>query len=192
MYVRLVGVQPSSTAAAGKRQATPRSDPSPSIRRASRQRHKKNPPLSRGHRSLACVWRSVLLLLFSGLVFGWAIPPYRTHAFFESLACWLLPSGPFRPRLVLYKQWPCQSPRHAVRYDMLYLGRGSSVTQCPLCDLFTWLRTLSRVAAEGPDRSAGRVVSRSSTCLRPERSPPNSLAGLKPLNALSNFRLIGV
>jgi SNF2-related domain len=39
-----------------------------------------------GVRSLACVWRSVLSLLFNGLVSVSAIPPLRTHAFFESLA----------------------------------------------------------------------------------------------------------
>jgi hypothetical protein len=31
---------------------------------------KKIAPLLAGRRSLACVWRSVLFLLFSGLVFG--------------------------------------------------------------------------------------------------------------------------
>jgi hypothetical protein len=51
---------------------------------------KKTAPLSRGVRSLACVWRSVFSFLFNDTVSGWAILLTRTHAFFESLA--FLPS----------------------------------------------------------------------------------------------------
>jgi hypothetical protein len=49
-------------------------------------RPKKPPRFWRGVRSLACVWRSVLSLLFNDTVSGWAILLTRTHAFFESLA----------------------------------------------------------------------------------------------------------
>ena len=154
----------------------------------------KNRPGFYPGRSVACLCveeRLIFVIRWPGVRFR--VQLSRTHAFFESLAFLPSPSGAsFGPLWLLYLQWPCQSPRHLIPCDMLYLGRGSSVTQCPLCDLLTLVAVLAAGRCRVWNRSTSRVVSRSSTRLRSERCSQYSLGGLKPLNAQSNLALTGV
>jgi hypothetical protein len=108
-------------------------------------------------RLLVCVEeRLIVVVQWPGVRPG--NPAVRTHAFFESLALLASPSlktVPASPAcfiVLLYKQWPCQRLRRHDRCDMLYLGRGSSVTQCPLCDLFTCAVVAIATRREGPAR----------------------------------------
>src|SRR5882757_10770577 len=143
-------------------------------------------------RSVACLCveeRLIFVIRWPGVRFR--IQLFRTHAFFESLAFLPSPLEPVcvGPLWLLYLQWPCQSPRRLIRCDMLYLGRGSSVTQCPLCKALTPEETAAAGRYRVWNRSIRRVVSRSSTRLRLTRCSPYSLGGLKPLNAQSNLYL---
>jgi hypothetical protein len=75
---------------------------------------------------------------------------------------------------------------------MLYLGRGSSVTQCPLCEAFDLSCGHGRGSLPGlgsVNRGAGvKIIDMFAAA----QLPPCGLVGLKPLNALSNFGLTGV
>jgi hypothetical protein len=92
---------------------------------------KKN-PACRGV-IVACLCVEELFLLLSGTARypTSSTDSIRVRALLESPS--LLPSrGQRRLSCLLYKQRACQRSRRRLRCDMLYLGRGSSVTQCPL------------------------------------------------------------
>jgi len=71
---------------------------------------------------------------------------------------------------------------------MLYLGRGSSVTQCPLCKAFTLPRIIPRALQSVRILGGVKIVDTFAL----HALPPYSAAGHKALIAQSNLVLTGV
>src|SRR3569833_2071180 len=95
----------------------------------------KKTPLAAGSLSPACVEESSLLYSGTARYPTRSTDYIRVRALLESPG--LLPSRGHRClSCLLYKQRACQRSRRRLRCVMLYLGRGSSVAQCPLFEAF--------------------------------------------------------